>query len=315
MLYIHSMNLRKLDLNLLLVFDAVYGERSITQAAAKLALSQPAVSNALNRLRNQLDDPLFERQGKGIRPTDKANALAPQIRQAMQVMELAMTQRPEFDPAVSKRQFTILTPDAVEMRLVLPLLAMIERETPNVTYLIKPLIGSKPVEQLAGGEIDLAILPSPPDDPSIRAGFLFHDEVVLVASRNHPVYGARETFTEEDFVTARFVTMGEDLRNHVHLERESKASGKRRNIVCETKSIWSLLHTAAGGNLVAATPKSVADVLAGPLNLRTFKVPLRVPAQAWHMVWHAENDDDPAHRWLRGQIKGFAQAAPQTPDA
>ena len=303
------MNLRKLDLNLLLVFDAVYGERSITLAAAKLALSQPAVSNALNRLRSQLDDPLFERHGKGIKPTDKANALAPKIRQAMQVMELAMTQRPEFDPAVSKRQFTILTPDAVEMQLVLPLLAMIEQETPNVTYVIKPLIGSKPVEQMAGGEIDLAILPAPPDDPRIRAGFLFEDEVVLVASRNHPVYGARENFTEDDFVTARFVTMGEDLRNHVHIERESKALGKRRNIVCETKSIWSLLHTAAGGNLVAATPKSIADVLAGPLNLRTFELPITVPAQAWHMAWHADNDDDPAHRWLRGQIKRFAEAA------
>ena len=303
------MNLRKLDLNLLLVFDAVYGERSITLAAAKLALSQPAVSNALNRLRSQLDDPLFERHGKGIKPTDKANALAPKIRQAMQVMELAMTQRPEFDPAVSKRQFTILTPDAVEMQLVLPLLAMIEQETPNVTYVIKPLIGSKPVEQMVGGEIDLAILPAPPDDPRIRAGFLFEDEVVLVASRNHPVYGARENFTEDDFVTARFVTMGEDLRNHVHIERESKALGKRRNIVCETKSIWSLLHTAAGGNLVAATPKSIADVLAGPLNLRTFELPITVPAQAWHMAWHADNDDDPAHRWLRGQIKRFAEAA------
>ena len=303
------MNLRKLDLNLLLVFDAVYGERSITLAAAKLALSQPAVSNALNRLRSQLDDPLFERHGKGIKPTDKANALAPKIRQAMQVMELAMTQRPEFDPAVSKRQFTILTPDAVEMQLVLPLLAMIEQETPNVTYVIKPLIGSKPVEQMVGGEIDLAILPSPPDDPRIRAGFLFEDEVVLVASRDHPVYGARENFTEDDFVTARFVTMGEDLRNHVHIERESKALGKRRNIVCETKSIWSLLHTAAGGNLVAATPKSIADVLAGPLNLRTFELPITVPAQAWHMAWHADNDDDPAHRWLRGQIKRFAEAA------
>ena len=303
------MNLRKLDLNLLLVFDAVYGERSITLAATKLALSQPAVSNALNRLRSQLDDPLFERHGKGIKPTDKANALAPKIRQAMQVMELAMTQRPEFDPAVSKRQFTILTPDAVEMQLVLPLLAMIEQETPNVTYVIKPLIGSKPVEQMAGGEIDLAILPAPPDDPRIRAGFLFEDEVVLVASRNHPVYGARENFTEDDFVTARFVTMGEDLRNHVHIERESKALGKRRNIVCETKSIWSLLHTAAGGNLVAATPKSIADVLAGPLNLRTFELPITVPAQAWHMAWHADNDDDPAHRWLRGQIKRFAEAA------
>lgn len=312
MLYIHGMNLRKLDLNLLLVFDAVYGERSITKAANKLALSQPAVSNALNRLRNQLDDPLFERHGKGIKPTDKANALAPQIRQALQVMELAMTQRPAFDPAVSKRQFTILTPDAVEMRLVLPLLAMIEQETPNVTYLIKPLIGSKPVEQLMGGEIDLAILPAPPRDQRIRAGFLFQDDVIIAASKNHPVYGAREIFTEEDFVTARFVAMVEELRNHVHLERESKASGMRRNIVCETKSVWSLLHTAAGGNLVAVVPKSIADILAGPLNLRTFEVPLTLPAQAWHMAWHADNDDDPAHRWLRGQIKRFAETAPET---
>jgi len=296
------MNFRKLDLNLLRVFDTIFTEGSTKRAAGKLGMSQPAVSNALTRLRQQLDDPLFERAGQKIAPTDRARALAPQIREALATVEKALVDKPDFDPASSRRHFTMLIPDAVEPQIMRPLLDMRAGATPNLSYRLMPLVPSNPVEQILAKEVDLAILVAPVDVPFVRSSFLFHDGASIVARAGHPRFAGRDRFTLEDMREAEFVALDENARKFVNLERETLAKGIERRFACETKSIWSILHLASATDLVAAVPTSLAQMMAPILNLVVFEPPLQVPLQNWHMAWHSDLHDDPGHIWLRRQV-------------
>lgn len=302
------MNFRKLDLNLLRVFDTIFHEGSTKLAAEKLGLSQPAVSNALTRLRQHLDDPLFERAGQKIAPTDRAKALAPQIRDALATFEKALVASPDFDPATSRRHFTMLIPDAVEPQIMRPLLTLRLETTPNLSYRLVPLVPSNPVEQILAKEIDLAILVAPVDVPFVRSSFLFHDGASIVARAGHPRFAERDRFTLQDLREADFVALDENARKFVNLERETLAKGIERKFACETKSIWSILHLAAATDLVAAVPTSLARMLAPVFNLKVFEPPMQIPLQNWHMAWHSDNHDDPGHMWLRGQIEQTVNA-------
>jgi len=157
---IQAMNLRKLDLNLLLVFDAIYAEASITRAANRLGLTQPALSNALKRLREHLGDPLFKREGRGIVPTVEAKRLAPAIREALRAIEQAVSIATDFDPPTSARIFSMTLPEALEARLMPPLLNRVTELAPNIQFRLKLFGGN--VEQLVlSKEIDFAIFVHP----------------------------------------------------------------------------------------------------------------------------------------------------------
>ena len=302
MLGIHGMNFRNLDLNLLRVFDAIHAERSTTQAALKLGLSQPAVSNALNRLRQHLDDPLFERGPNGMEPTPVARRIAPVLAEALRALERTLGANQDFDPATSTRAFRIMVPESLEPMLIHPLL---ERTAamPGLTFEMLPVQSPGYKTMVLSREADIAIFPGHFNDEAIRSTHVCSLDIVIVVRADHPRYGAVETFTREDFFEAGFVVLGDDIRRSVRFHQEALAAGRERRIVMKATRSWSVLHTVSATDLVAAVPRYLAERYAESLGLRTFAMPVPGGEEQCHMGWHHELSDDPAHAWLRETIR------------
>jgi DNA-binding transcriptional LysR family regulator len=178
-----SVSFKTLDLNLLKVFDAVMGERSVLRASQKVALSQSAVSHSLARLREMLEDDLFVRTATGMQPTARALTMAPQVREALRTLEAAV-ELPTFVPATSTKQFTLAANDFTTMVLASPLLKLLGREAPSIDLTIKPVTRIDLAEQIDLGRIDVAIgvFSAPPG--RFRSSLLFeYDDVLIVGGK------------------------------------------------------------------------------------------------------------------------------------
>lgn len=297
------MNLRNLDLNLLLVFEAVYSERSITKAADKLALSQPAVSNALNRLRTHLDDPLFEREGKGIAPTEEAKRLAPTIGSALKSIEKSLEKKGKFDPEDSVMEFKIIMSDAIEIPVMHPLVRKTARLWPGISYTLSSINADTLREQIAAKEAHLAVFVTPINDDTIRSSHLLSTDACVIARAQHPELGNKKTITQDDFYNSDWVLIGKALRRSSNFHREAKAIGRSRRIVCEAPRMMSLPYMVAESDLIGVVSRHIADAFRDKLNLKVFDIPFLAPQESWHMIWHRDYTDVHAHRWLREQLK------------
>ncbi len=296
------MNFRNLDLNLLRVFDALLVEGSTTGAAKRLGLTQPAVSNALNRLRQHLEDPLFERGPAGMAPTPAARRIAPVLTEAMRAVERALGADVEFDPQTSTREFRMMVPEALEPMLVHPLLKR-AAAFPGLTFRMLPVQSPGYKDMVLAQEADIAIFPGHFNDEAIRSTHVCTLDVAMVVRAGHPRYGDRDTFTKEDFFEAGFVVVGDDIRRSIQFDQETIASGRQRRIVLKATRAWSILHTVAATDLVAAVPRYLAELYADSLGLKVFDMPIPATPEKCHMGWHHELADDPAHYWLRETIR------------
>lgn len=300
---IHNMNLRNLDLNLLLVFEAVFSERSITKAANKLALSQPAVSNALNRLRDTLNDPLFEREGKGIAPTDEARRLAPVIGKALKAIEKSLEEAGDFSPEDSVMEFKIIMSDAVEPVLMPALIRHAAQNCPGISFALQPMDPEKLRARILAKEVHLGLFVIPINEDKIRSSHLLSTQTCIIARADHPVIGHKDTITEDDFFSLQWVLIGDSLRRASSFHQEAKAKGRSRRIVCKASRMLSLPYIVADTDLIGVVTSNIAERFADQLGLKIFKVPFKTPPESWHMIWHDDYTDDPAHAWLRNQLK------------
>jgi DNA-binding transcriptional LysR family regulator len=296
------MNFRNLDLNLLRVFDALLVEGSTTGAARRLGLTQPAVSNALNRLRQHLGDPLFERGPAGMAPTPAARRIAPVLTEAMRALERALGAEAEFDPYTSTREFRMVVPEGLEPMLVHPLLRR-AANMPGITFHMLPVQSPGYKELVLAKEADIAIFPGHFNDEAIRSTHVCTFEIVIVARAGHPVYGRKETFTREDFFEAGFVVLGDEIRRAIQFHQEAMATGRQRRIVTKATRAWSVLHIVAATDLVAALPRHMVENYAADMGLRVFDMPVPASTEQCHMGWHHELTADPAHSWLRETIR------------
>jgi len=298
------MNLRRLDLNLLLVFDTVYSTRSNTKAADKLGLTQSAVSNALRRLREHLGDPLFVRQGQDFVPTAEANRLAPVVRDALKAIEETIGGDNAFDPVESNRVFKLVLSDSIEAAVLPPLISSVLDNGFGINFQTAPLYGIDTTEALLAKEIDLAFLPHTVHTAGLKSAYLFDEDPCIVMRNDHPIYGDRDTFTLSDMSQASLVTLTEEVRRLTHIESEMQAKGIERRIVCTVSRLWSIPYILASTDLVAALPLTMAEAIKNIYDLKILKLPLERPTQHWHMIWSAELDQDSGLRWLRNQISG-----------
>ncbi len=296
------MNLRSLDLNLLVVFDTVYALRSNTRAAEKLGLTQSAVSNALKRLREHLDDPLFQRDGQSFVPTARADQLAPSIRAALQTLEQSIGAEDGFDPVESDRCFTMMLPDAIEPVVLDRLAALITGKGLGIRVQTQPLAGADVRNGLLDKRLELGFLPNPLHEQALNSAYLFDEVACIIVRADHPVYGERDVFTLEDMSKVPLVGLIDDVRRHTNLEHELRARKIERNIVCTVSRLWSIPHLVANSDLAGAISRNMAQKVAGPLGLKVFDLPVERPTHHWHMIWHHDFDEDPGHAWLRGQV-------------
>jgi DNA-binding transcriptional LysR family regulator len=299
------MNLQSFDLNLLLAFESLMIERNVTRAAKRIGLSQPAMSNALSRLRRTFDDPLLVRSPEGMAPTAAALALIAPVRAALAQLRAALEEKPAFDPAASKRTFSLSTSDHVEMTLIAPLVAKVFDQAARVSLrLTRPrTLFLPPTVQALADSIDLAIgfFPDLPAlDASIHSEVLWEEQSVVVARKTHPRISGKLTlrqFAAEHHAAVFYKTEGQGF---IDTLLEQKGLSRRAAVI--VPHFASVPFVVALSDLIATVPERTAQQFAKQLKLQVLSPPIAIPPFRMTMVWHERMEADLAHLWLRGLI-------------
>lgn len=295
---IHAMNIRSVDLNLLVIFDAMAQHRSVIRTAEAVGLSQPATSAALARLRGVFDDALFVRAGSEMKPTPKALELAPAVHRVVEAISTEILQQAAFDPARAERTFTILTPDIGEMTFIPGVLQRLRLEAPHVRLHAVSMRRKAAAEALESGQAELAVGFFPDLQ---KAGFfqqgLFKTSYTCITCANHTHAGARMTMKQ--FLSARHVVVRPEGREHT-FDRLLEEKGHHRKVMLELSHFMSLLAIMPGSDLIATVPDDIATAVGRYIALKTIELPLRAPMIDVQQFWHRRMQHDPANKWLRG---------------
>ncbi|UBF27165.1 LysR family transcriptional regulator [Kovacikia minuta CCNUW1] len=297
---IHHINLAAIDLNLLVVFDALMAERQVTRAGARIGLSQPATSNALARLRTLFDDELFVRTSTGLQPTPRAIVLEPSIRHVLLQVQAALKKDAPFDPQTTEQVFTLGMSDYGEFVLLPKLMQWIEATAPGIRILVRSSDRQLALKQLDNDEIDLALGVFPEKASWHRSQILFQENFVCVSSCNNS--HVQNPITLENYLAASHLIVSpvEDMVGRVdHIL--AKQNLKRR-IVISVPHFLIAPFVVANTDLIVTLAERVARTYATMLNLQIQPLPIPVPGFAFSLLWHTKNDQDPAHLWLREAI-------------
>jgi DNA-binding transcriptional LysR family regulator len=292
------MRLRNLDLNLLLVFDAVLRERSVVRAANALAVSQPAVSHALNRLRHALKDKLFVRTPSGMIPTPRAEELALPVRKALDDLQLAV-EGDSFDPSSADKRFTIAVNNYAAVVVVGPIVAAVRALAPKVRLSLVPSGTVNLSDKLDRGELDLAIVARTLEGERFASRLLIEDRFVAVLRGGHPAL--RKKLTIAALAELKHLAISSSGENLDFLDTFLQARKGVRSVASDVPYL-SAGAVLVQSNLVAILGRKLAVEFrrAFPIELR--ELPFEAPKLQSVINWHRRFDDLPAHRWLRDTI-------------
>lgn len=296
--YMFVMNWGAFDLNLLIVFDAVMQERSVTRAGSRIGLSQPAMSHALNRLRYMLKDELFVRTPEGMVPTPRAETLAQPLRNALSEMQLAL-EPAAFDPAASDRRFALAINNYSAVVLAPPLVAAVSAAAPTVHLDLRPSGTLDIVDRLDRGDLDLTI--GSVDSPGERFATapLLEDRFVMVMRRGHPA--SRRKLPAAAFAALPHLEISSSREDTGFINRWLAERGLVRRIALRAPYL-SAAPILAQSDMVATLSRRIAQefVRNHPLQIR--EPPYDSPRVRTIMLWHRRLDRHPAHRWIRDVI-------------
>ena len=314
-------NFRTLDLNLLRVFDEVMAERNLTRAAEKLALTQPAVSNALRRLREAVGDELLVRRGQGVEPTPRALALWPTVRQAL--AQLRQTLAPgAFEPASATNTFVLTMADVMGATLIPSLTGIVQREAPGVSLRVLPLTTRDPRRLLEDEAADVAVghFPAAMADLSARAQSdsvvafesvrLYDSEYVCVMRRGHPL--AQAPLTLDLYCAARHLLVSISGKSYGVIDEALAALGRERRIVLTVNQFFTAGRVVATSDLLAVLPRHCVDLTSLDGDLLWRPLPMPMPGVQVDALWHRSRRHEPAHRWLQDALARAAMHAAST---
>jgi DNA-binding transcriptional LysR family regulator len=291
-------NWRAFDLNLLVVFDGLMQERSVTRAGRKLGMSQPALSHALNRLRYLLKDQLFIRTPQGMVPTPRAEQLALPLRQALADMQRAL--EPEaFVPAEASRRFSIAVNNYAAIVLAAPLVAAVFAAAPLLQLDLRPSGTLDIFELLDHGDLDFAIGMFDEVGERFATARLLEDEFVAVMRRTHPA--SRRPLSPAAFGALRHAAISSSGDDTGFIDRSLAAHGTKRRIELRLPYL-SAGSVLARSDFVATLSRRVAGALVRGAALELRELPFKSPAVQTSLLWHRRFDGHPAHRWLRDLI-------------
>lgn len=296
------MNPAAIDLNLLFVFEALLLERGVGRAGKRVGLSQPAVSNALGRLRVALGDALFVRSGRAMVPTARALQLSTPIFEALNRIRAAVGNPMAFDPSKANIRFRIDASDYAEAFVIAPLVHRVRTSAPNVAFQIRrtTALFNLPAEELTSDAIDYAIgfFPDVLTPGSGLMGMvLMDDRLVAISAKKHAA------MTLKDFVASPQVRINVGRESPGLIDDALARRGLRRNVVVTMPDFASIPAVVAATDLVAVLPERMARLTAPRWRLRVHRLPLRVPRLRLSIVWHQRNQDHPAHAWLRQELQ------------
>ncbi|MGN6388704.1 MAG: LysR family transcriptional regulator [Burkholderiaceae bacterium] len=311
------MSFLNLDLNLLRVFDAVMTEQNLTRAASQLAMTQPAVSNALKRLRETLGDELLVRSAHGMKPTVRAEEIWPVVRRALSELEAAIL--PEtFDLAKTRITFNMAMADATAALLLPSLMRSIEREAPHINVRMVPLTTREPRPLLMRGDIDLAIgffpgvvaqLGGGPDSP-MRHERLYSGRYVCVMRKDHPL--AHSDLTVDAYCSARHLMVSFSGRAHGSVDDVLYQMNRSRRMVLTVNQFFTAGRVVASSDLITVLPRHLIASTGMQDALIAKELPFELPEVNVDMLWHERDSRTPAHKWLRAELakvsSGFRQS-------
>lgn len=306
------MNLAGFDLNLLLVFDALMSERSVTRAGARIGLSQPAVSAALGRLRHAFKDELFVRLHGGMAPTPRAVALAEPIREALARLEAALPSGAGFDARRARRRFTLMGADYVSFVLAPPLMRSLAEAAPGIELRVIDAATGGIAHLLDAGTIDAAIDIAQDQPEAIRSRFLMPERYVCAAAAENSEIAGRRLPEGAVLPLDLYCELRHALRSVTGaaagaVDAALAAIHRRRRVVLTLPHFAAVAQAVAGGQLVAALPERLARALAPGFGLRLYELPVELGPLALLLYWHRRRDEDAGHVWLRQQIVSLAE--------
>ena len=305
------LNLRTFDLNLLKVFDTVMAERSLTKAAEQLALTQPAVSNALRRLRDALGDELLVRKGRGLEPTPRGAELWPAVRETLHKLQTALAPS-VFDPTNATNTFVLTMADATAARLLPSLMEVLATEAPGVSVRIVPLTTRDPRRILDEGQADLAIgyFPAVLADLTARAQAgaaesfhhhrLFVGDYVCVMRKYHPL--AQSPLTLDRFCEASHMLVSFSGRAFGFIDEALAQLHRTRRVVLTVNQFFTAGRVVVQSDLLTVLPSHFVQVTGFEQQLAVRPLPFEVPPIQVGTLWHQRQDDVAPHAWLRQRI-------------
>lgn len=297
------MNIAALDLNLLVVFEALLLERGVGRAGKRIGLSQPAVSNALGRLRAVLGDELFVRTGTAMMPTSRALELSKPVLGALAQIRAAVGDREAFDPAKADIPFRFYASDYGEAIVIAPLLSRVRAVAPNVSLQIRraTALFNVPTEELVANVVDYAIGFYPDSlapGSGLRRAALMKERLCVVTGTKGP-----RTLTLGRFVRAPQIRVNVGRESPGLIDDALARRGMERKIAVTVPDFASIPLILAATDVIGVLPERLAKLYGRRFNLRIHKLPLDIPALTVSAVWHERNDAHPAHVWLRSLMR------------
>ena len=288
-----------IDLNLLVVLDALLAARSVTRAAERLGTTQSTLSTALGRLRKALGDPILVRAGGGMVPTPRALALAGPLRESLAGLNRLLHPPERFSPDQSSRTLTIAATDYTQFVVIAPLLRRLQTQAPRIRLEVIPLDGHFPWEKLAGGEVDLILAGMAHAPEGLQSRGLFRDEAVCVLRKEHPALEA--PFTRAAYLSLSHVEV-HTVGGITLAEKALAQLGLKRHLSLIVPQFMVAPYILLQTDLCFTLARRITDPLARLLPLVVLPLPFETPPIAVRAYWHRRMQDDPAHRWLRTQV-------------
>lgn len=294
------MKLSDIDLNLFVVFDAIYTEGNLTRAGEIIGITQPAVSNSLSRLRNLFDDPLFVRTAEGMVPTPVAQNIIGSVRQALGLIRSSVQESESFDPTVSDKRFRVSMTDLSQAIILPRLFERIKKEAPKVAIDCYQVHRRDMNIELASGNLDLAIdIPLTPD-PQIKQTALFSHPYVCVISKDNQIVG--DKLDLESYLRMQHIHISSRRGGLGHVDLTLGKMGKKRDVVLRTQHYLATPPLVANTNFCLTVPKIFADFLVEAAPARYLDLPFDVPNLESFLYWHESTDRDQANTWMRELI-------------
>jgi DNA-binding transcriptional LysR family regulator len=302
------MTLSNVDFNLLKVLDALITERNVTRAGKRLGRSQPAVSNALHRLRALLGDDLLVRGPNGFTLTPRAEAVREPLREAIALVDGCLTGEAQFDPARAGGVFRLSTPDRLSLAVVPPLYARLQERAPNMALQVLTADRQQALDLLDDDLSDLALGWFDEKPSHMNAEFLTEDQLFCVFRRDHPLTKRRGKFDIAAVLSYPHLVVSATGQRTAIFDALLLRQGLRRHAAVAVTNFTAVPHLLLGSDMIGVFTKLACDVFEKSFKLAKRPVPVAVGKISTNMVWTARNDRDHKHVWLRKQIKAVYQA-------
>ncbi|WP_257221808.1 LysR family transcriptional regulator [Pseudomonas atacamensis] len=295
-----GMNLRSIDLNLLVIFDALMAERHVTRAAQRIPMTQPAMSNALARLRHVFKDELFIRSGGIMEPTPRALELGEAVRQILRQTERLMSSDVGFDPATSEREFTGRMSDLTGYLLLPRILSVLSIQAPHSSLEVLHMSPDRSIKALETDQLDFAISMQLRHNTSICSEPLFSDQMVCVMREGNPL--AEGELTLERFLRAEHLRVAMSPTDIRFVDNVLADKGFSRNVVAKVPHWLLVPPILQKSNMIAVISGKLAEKFMES-GLAIKPLPFGSEPFSWDIYWHRRNDNSAAHQWMRNLVK------------